>query len=119
MKLEYRIQQELAKVLHQEELFWFQCSRARWVIDGNRNTCYYHIKATQRRRNNRIVMIKKDEGDWVEDEYQIGNLFKNFYHKLFTKDTLTGEWNDTKHFYPKFKYDLIHSLEDKVSFEEI
>jgi hypothetical protein len=36
-QLEMRLQKELSEILKKEELMWFQCSRAKWLIDGDRN----------------------------------------------------------------------------------
>lgn len=48
--LEKSIQQELSKTLYQEELAWYQQSKMKWLVDGDRNTRFYHIKVVQRRR---------------------------------------------------------------------
>lgn len=37
-RLEKSLHSELAQVLYQEELEWFQRSRAKWLSDGDRNT---------------------------------------------------------------------------------
>ncbi|MCH83160.1 hypothetical protein A2U01_0003975, partial [Trifolium medium] len=36
--LENRLQKELAEILKKEEMMWFQRSRAKWLMDGDRNT---------------------------------------------------------------------------------
>lgn len=56
-KLEDKLQTELSTILQQEELMWFQRSRSKWLTDGDCNTKYYHLKAINRRRQNRIVML--------------------------------------------------------------
>jgi hypothetical protein len=61
-RLERSLQSELAEVLKQEELMWHQRSRARWLYDGDRNTKYYHLKAVNRKRKNKIIEIMMDSG---------------------------------------------------------
>ncbi|WJX76469.1 hypothetical protein P8452_59883 [Trifolium repens] len=40
-RLEYKLQNELAEILTQEELMWFQRSKTKWLMDGDHNTQYY------------------------------------------------------------------------------
>jgi len=40
--------QKVANVLYQEELTWFQKSRAIWLTDGDLNTKHYHLKIVLR-----------------------------------------------------------------------
>ena len=68
-RLEMKLQNEMSEILEQEELLWFQRSRAKWLIDGDRNTKYYYIKTMQHKRRNTIVMIKYDEGQWVDEKF--------------------------------------------------
>jgi len=48
VNLEKKLQQELDQIWKMEELMWFQRSRAKLLIDGDRNTRYYHLKAVTR-----------------------------------------------------------------------
>jgi hypothetical protein len=66
-RLEYKLQAELSTILEKEELMWFQRSRAKWLIDGERNTRYYHLKTVSRRRRNNTLMLKNEDGEWVEE----------------------------------------------------
>lgn len=43
--LERDLQAELHEILYHEELMWFQRSRTKSMLDGDRNTKYYQIKA--------------------------------------------------------------------------
>lgn len=56
--LELRLHDELNNILKKEELMWFQRSMAKWLVDGNTNTKYYHLKTITRRKKNVIVMLK-------------------------------------------------------------
>lgn len=41
---------------------WFQRSRTKCLVDGDRNTKYYPLKTINGRRRNRISMLNNDEG---------------------------------------------------------
>lgn len=56
----------------------------KWLTDGGRNTKYYHLKAVVRRRRNKILMLKDNNGIWIEDNDQIKDLVNSFYNDLFT-----------------------------------
>ncbi|XP_058762592.1 uncharacterized protein LOC131635973 [Vicia villosa] len=67
LKLEKKLQEELKTILRQEELMWFQRSRTKWLVDGDRNTKYYHLQTVKIRRKNKILMLKDESGNWIED----------------------------------------------------
>lgn len=47
-------------ILAQEEIHWYQKSRAKWITQGERNTRYFHLTSISRRRAN-ISMLKKQQ----------------------------------------------------------
>jgi hypothetical protein len=49
---------ELDEILHREEMMWRQRSRVTWLQEGDRNTKYFHKKATWRQSKNRIKKLK-------------------------------------------------------------
>ncbi|XP_058778740.1 uncharacterized protein LOC131652797 [Vicia villosa] len=67
-RLEYQLQRELSYILNQEELMWHQRSRTKWLVDGDRNTKFYHMQTVSRRKRNRILMLKNDDGDWISEQ---------------------------------------------------
>lgn len=73
-------------MLQQEELLWFQKSRAKWMLDGDRNTKYYHLKAITRRNRNKILMLRNSEGAWVEEDVHIKAMVNSYYQALFVRD---------------------------------
>ncbi|GAU39340.1 hypothetical protein TSUD_60910 [Trifolium subterraneum] len=84
--LENELQQQLTTTLYQEECLWYQKSRGKWIGDGDRNTKYYHSKAIVRRRRNKIVSLRSETGDWIEDQEALSNMAMNFYTNLYHED---------------------------------
>ncbi|GAU23111.1 hypothetical protein TSUD_305580 [Trifolium subterraneum] len=84
--LENELQQQLTTTLYQEECLWYQKSRGKWITDGDRNTKYYHSKTIVRRRRNKIVSLRSETGDWIEDQEILINMAMNFYINLYHED---------------------------------
>ncbi|MCH99416.1 hypothetical protein A2U01_0020428, partial [Trifolium medium] len=118
-RLEQRLQRELNDILRKEELMWFQRSRAKWLKDGDRNTRYYHIKTVSRRRKNNIIMLKNDNGQWIDDVIQLQSLANDFYKKLFSADQISRPWANIGITYPVLDPVVMSNLAEPVSKEEI
>ncbi|GAU45807.1 hypothetical protein TSUD_87100 [Trifolium subterraneum] len=117
--LEQKLQNKLAELLKQEELMWFQRSRAKWLADGDRNTLYYHLKATIRRRRNNIIMLRNSDKEWVEDPSTLHNMVTEFYKNLFSKPNEECEWFQTNITYPRLEVSSLAKLENVPDSEEI
>ena len=63
---------------------WRQRSRVAWLKDGNKNTSFFHTKATQRRRRNSIKGLFEEAGQWCTNQNQIVDIAVNYYQHLFT-----------------------------------
>jgi hypothetical protein len=94
-RLEQKLQNVLDEVLKHEEVMWFQRSRTKWLVDGDRNTRYYHLKTTNRRRRNNIVMLRNTEGVWVDDPRTLQVMVNKFYQDLFEKPDADWRWYQT------------------------
>ena len=63
VNLEDKLLRELDCVLNQEEELWALKSRVNWMIQGNRNTNFYHVSTLVRRKRNQILAIKDAIGE--------------------------------------------------------
>jgi hypothetical protein len=99
---------ELDKLLETEELWWSQRSRALWLQHGDRNTKFFHQKASQRRKKNKIDTIMDSNGETHSNPQTIENTLITHFETLFTsqathninlavkgvKDKITSEMKD-------------------------
>lgn len=62
--------------------------------EGDRNTKYFHAKASQRRRVNYDKKIQTEDGTWVEDNAEIINLMLGHIRGVFeeTKGNVNLQW---------------------------
>ncbi|XP_072952512.1 uncharacterized protein [Typha angustifolia] len=62
---------------------WLQRSRLRWTEDGDRNTKFFHLSATMRRRRNSIAGILGEDGCWIQESAEVSSCFTAFYQRLW------------------------------------
>lgn len=54
--------------LERDEMMWKQRSRVLWLQEEVRNSRFFYVKASDRRRKNRLNALKNKNGVWVEKE---------------------------------------------------
>ena len=83
---------DLEEVWLREEKYWFQRSRIKWLADRDKNSKFFHQITVQRRRMNKILCIKDENGRWIEEESEIQENLKNFDTCLF-KTVEVKDWS--------------------------
>lgn len=76
---EKQIQLEYEIILQQEELYWFQHSKAKWFSKGDRNTRFFHLSSTVRFNKSKICRLQDSSGSRITDP----NLLSISYPRLF------------------------------------
>ena len=76
------IADELAGIWKNEEVKARQRSIERQILEGDRNTAYFHAQANQRRRKKHIPMLKGSSG-MVHDTEGIIKVVVDYYKSLF------------------------------------
>ena len=84
VNLENELLKELDRVLNQEEELWAMKSRVNWMIQGDRNTNFYHVSTLVRRKRNQIVAIKDHVGEWIYEESAIKEFFRSGFNSIYT-----------------------------------
>ncbi|XP_074266328.1 uncharacterized protein LOC141588804 [Silene latifolia] len=75
---------ELANLRKQEEQYWRQRSRALWLKDGDKNTKFFHIRASERKQKNFIACLVDDNGVTRHGEEEVKAVATNYFQHLFS-----------------------------------
>ncbi|KAL0011886.1 hypothetical protein SO802_006994 [Lithocarpus litseifolius] len=91
---------ELNRLMVVEEDMRHQRSRNCWLRSGDRNTSFFHAKASNIHKWNTIHRIRDAEDTWQEDEEMIGRTFVEYFEQLFTSSqpNVSTELIDAIHF---------------------
>jgi hypothetical protein len=74
---------ELDKLLDGEEMWWKQRSRADWLQHGDKNTKFFHMKASQRKKRNTIKGIIDQQGQYKTKHEDIETVLLDHFKALF------------------------------------
>ncbi|KAL3826043.1 hypothetical protein ACJIZ3_022072 [Penstemon smallii] len=78
---------ELEGLLDKEEMMWRQRAKAHWMREGDKNTKFFHAKASSRRRVNTIHGLRNSEGIWCEKDEDLERIVAEYFEKIFTSSS--------------------------------
>lgn len=88
--LERKLLLELALVNSQEEELWALKSRINWMIQGYRNTTFYHMSTLIRRKHNKILNLKDNQGEWITNIHAVMEFVRSSCITLFSTDLVVA-----------------------------
>jgi hypothetical protein len=81
-----RLLKEMDELLYREEIHWMQRSRIAWLREGDRNTKYFHCKASTRHKKNIIRKLRRGDGSRTSDTREMEGMARDFFQNLFTRE---------------------------------
>lgn len=75
---------QLEELLSMEDSYWKQRSRSEWLKFGDRNTSYFHHKASQRKERNAISFLVNEHDVQLNDLHSMHDHANSFFAKLFS-----------------------------------
>lgn len=90
VEMEQRLRKDYADIQKLEEEFWVMKSRVEWMVNGDRNTSFYHTSTLARRKRNRIQTLQDSNGVWLTEAVDVANHIKEGFISLFTSSMEIG-----------------------------
>ena len=81
---------ELNCWMDKEDDMWRQRLRISWLQSGDRNTGFFHEKASARYKKNFIDGFLDENGRWLEGDEHVEELMLQNYERLFTSSGPTN-----------------------------
>jgi hypothetical protein len=81
-----KLERRLCELFEREKIMARQRSRVEWLQESDRNTSFFHARASAHRRTNRIRALVREDGSRCEDLHVIKGMAEDFYGYLFTSE---------------------------------
>ncbi|KAL5734017.1 hypothetical protein ACOSP7_031878 [Xanthoceras sorbifolium] len=85
------VETRLDDLMKREEVFWRQRSRVSWLKEGDKNTKFFHAKATSRKYCNNIVGLFDHVGTWHTSKVAMQHIVQDYFSHLFNSNHLSDE----------------------------
>lgn len=80
----------LTLLLNEQDQYWQTKAKRFEILEGDRNTSFFHQKANQRRSRNKISQLKDANGTLHYKQNDFESIILHFYANLFHTDGVTN-----------------------------
>lgn len=114
-----RVKEELMNAYKEDEMFWRQKSRDKWLVFGDRGSKFFHASVKTNRSRNHIIKLKvKNNIDRWSDGAK-AEVVVEYFSELFKSSNPTPYDAAFQSFTPKVSGEMNSALLKRVSKEEI
>lgn len=64
-------------------MYWRQRSRKDWLAFGDKNSKFFHHKASKKKQRLEINCLENQNGEWTDDINEIGDIATNYFIILY------------------------------------
>ena len=82
IELKHKMKDRLVSLLREEEIYWYQRSKSTKLLQGDRNTKYFHLIANGKHRKTRIFQLEQD-GEIIKGDDKLKKYITRYYKSLF------------------------------------
>lgn len=66
-------------------------SRTNWLLEGERNTKFFHLTTIVQRKRNRITGLRNEVGEWITDFPSLKHHITSFFTTLYSRERETSD----------------------------
>ncbi|GMI85919.1 hypothetical protein HRI_002261200 [Hibiscus trionum] len=101
---------ELRRLLDAKEAYWAQRSRFTWLSQGDKNTSFFHARASKRRKKNTIRGLFDVDQTWYTEKTELLQIASDYFQGLFTSSSPTSSPLLLEHISPVVNAEMNDSL---------
>jgi hypothetical protein len=113
------LERNICELFEREEIMAKQRSRVDWLKEGDRNTTFFHARASSRRRANTIKALVREDGTRCVQLSAIKGMVEDFYNNLFTSEPCVATDEVLEQIQSKVSDDMNNDLCKPYSDDEI
>ncbi|XP_062020928.1 uncharacterized protein LOC133737377 [Rosa rugosa] len=88
IEVKQQLTRRLNELMSIDETYWRQRSRAIWLKDGDRNSRFFHKRASNRHQKNKIKGLFNDNGVWQDSKQGIESVVLDYFQSIFSSQVL-------------------------------
>ncbi|KAG7556816.1 Zinc knuckle CX2CX4HX4C [Arabidopsis suecica] len=113
------LKEQLGIAFHEEESFWRQKSSEKWLLDGDKNTEFFHAAVKSKRVRNALNVLLDDNGIEHSLNREKGQLASRFFEKLFQSSNPCNVNDYLGDLQPRVSVSMNSELTKEVTEQEI
>ncbi|XP_057755470.1 uncharacterized protein LOC130974627 [Arachis stenosperma] len=113
------IEDKLEKALQNEESYWKDKSRVKWLKSGDQNTTFFHQKFRNRTRRNKIWQLTGSDGEVATSNAGITSVAESYFKNIFSSTFHENPKPLFTYFEPKVTSHMNRRLQRPVTMEEV
>jgi hypothetical protein len=86
----HQLEKTLDNFMKIEETWWAQRAKAHWLQHGDKNSKFFHYKASQGKRKNKNNFIINQQGNRATDNKEIQSAFMDYFTNIFSSSNPTN-----------------------------
>ncbi|KAL4303233.1 hypothetical protein GQ457_10G009960 [Hibiscus cannabinus] len=110
---------KLCHLLNVQEAYWVQRSRVLWLSAGDRNTSFFHAKASARKKKNVLMGLYDANGYWQTSTREVLRIASNYFVALFSANPPFVAPAFLEHITPSVTEDMNSGLLAAFTAEEV
>lgn len=85
-EVQQALQRRYNELLSQDEIYWRQRSRVLWLKDGDRNSAFFHRRASNRKSRNKVKGLNDAAGNWQTNPELVSKILVQYYEGIFKSE---------------------------------
>lgn len=70
-----------------EDAFWRQQTNINWLKKDDRNSKFFHVMISARRKQNHISKLQRSDDEFVDEQVELCGVAELYFDDLFTSST--------------------------------